>query len=317
MRHRPFETVHRRSVGAPIAILVGAWLVFGCASMSHGRMDADGAQQFTFGYSARLLFDVPSRDAQAALELWGREVHRLAGHNIQMRSIIYEDLRTMIDAVQNSELDLVALSTLDYLRFSDRIPLEPALVGNKGNGSHEEHVLLVRSDSGISRIEDVRGKRLVVPTGNVGEMALLWLDTLLFRRGLSDTAGHVAEVKTASRTQQALLSVFFGQADAAVVPGSGFATSVELNPQVGRQLTTIATSPTLLPGLMGFRKGLAAEQKRIVTEASLDLKNSATGRQILMLFKIREVARFSSEDMAQLIGLLREHAASQWKRGGR
>ena len=307
----------RCGIGVRIVILIGAWLVFGFASISHGRGDADGARQITFGYSARLLFDVVPRDAQAALELWSRELHRLAGHTIRPRPIIYEDLRTMIDAVSRKEIDLVALSALDYLRLADRALVEPALVGNKGNGAYEEHVLLVRGDSRISRFEDVRGKRLVVPAGTMGEMALLWLDTLLFRRGLPDTAGYVAEVKTAGKTQQALLSVFFGQADAAVVPRSGFATSIELNPQLGRQLTIIAASPTLLPGLMCFRKEFDAEQRRIVTEASLDLKNNAAGRQILMLFKIREVVRFSSEDIEQLVGLLREHTASQRKRGGR
>jgi ABC-type phosphate/phosphonate transport system substrate-binding protein len=114
-----------------------------------------------------------------------------------------------------------------------------------------------------------------------------------------------------------LLSVFFGQADAAVVPRGGFATSVELNPQVGRQLTTIATSPTLLPGLLCFRKDLATDQRRLITEASRDLKNHATGRQILMLFKIREVVPFRPDDISELVDLLREHAASQRKRGAR
>ena len=84
-------------------------------------------------------------------------------------------------------------------------------------------------------------------------LAPVWSETILAREGLGSASGFYGQITTASKISQAVLPVFFRQLDACVVTRSGFETMVELNPQVGRQLKVLASSPPVVPVVFCFR----------------------------------------------------------------
>ena len=48
-----------------------------------------GPKGLRFGYSAKLVPEMSRADAQAALELWGREFVRLSGYDVPCKLIVY------------------------------------------------------------------------------------------------------------------------------------------------------------------------------------------------------------------------------------
>jgi phosphonate transport system substrate-binding protein len=96
------------------------------------------------------------------------------------------------------------------------------------------------------------------------------------------------EVKAA----KVILPVFFGQADACVVPRTSFMDMAELNPQVGEQLRILATSPEVVSSFLCFREGYASRYRPQIEAAIRDLHLSSAGKQVLTVFGCEQIAPF-------------------------
>ncbi len=258
------------------------------------------------GYSTRLLFDVSRADAEAAVSIWARELGRASGIPGPTMATIYDDLSEMLRQVRAGTLDVVALNSLDYLRAEGGALLEPALVGLKGGRAADRQVLLVHRESGLKTLADLRGRSLAI-LRSADDLATVWLDTLLAREGLPRAAEFLGVAREDTRASKALLPVFFRRTDACVVNANAHATAVELNPQLGRDLVTLAESPEFPLGMVCLRADLDAGRKQRILESSFRVVTTPAGRQVLTLFRVDDVARFEPGLLDSLERLLREH----------
>ena len=299
MRYRAFSA----------ALLCLLLLVRGPAA--GGARNPFGAKGLRFGYSATLLPEASRADTQAALELWGREFVRLSGYDVPYKLIVYDDLETFISAIRSDQVDFIALGSLEYLKIRGRVEMEPALIGEKNGKPGDEQVLLVRRDSGIRELDRLRGGKLTLLQGAGGEIASLWLDNLLAKRGLPAAGRMFGAVKVVPKAQQVILPVFFRQADACIVGSNAFQTAVELNPQLGRELVAIETSPVYPIAVTCLRTTLTNEQKDEFIRMAFRLKDTSSGKQILTLFKVDSMSRGSDRVLDPLSALVKESGAGK------
>jgi phosphonate transport system substrate-binding protein len=282
--------------------LVAGWPVYGAA--------ADRPiVQARFGLSSDIFFDVSTKDARVALEVWATQIVAGAGKSVQASGRVLESTDALLAATARDEMDLIALPTSEYLRFRDRLPVVPILVGARANGPQDEHLVLVRRDSGLATLETLAGKRLILQAGALGAITQIWLDTLLLKRGLPETGRFFGQIRSAPKASQVVLPVFFRQAEAAVVTRASYETLMEMNPQMGRDLTALAESPQLLFSVMCIHRRADDEVRRLVVDSSLNLQRSAAGRQVLLLFKVARVIPFEPAYLDGISTLLREHRA--------
>ena len=169
---------------------------------------------------------------------------------------------------------------------------------------------------GLQELADLENRRLVLEVGGQGRIPGMWLETALLRAGLRPGAAFFAEVQEAKKASQTVLPVFFGQADAALVRQGAFETLAELNPQLEQELTPLAVSPRLLPGLICFPAGTDPEKKQAVREGALALHPYPRGRQILTLFRVDRVALFKPEFLEPVMTLIAEKEALEARSGG-
>jgi len=96
--------------------------------------------------------------------------------------------------------------------------------------------------------------------------------------------------------------------DACVVTRCGFQTMVELNPQVGRQLKTLVSSPAVVPIAFLFRADYSSPVKDQILAEIEKVHSTAASQQVLTLFQgeALEVCPVSSLDTA--LDLLAAHA---------
>lgn len=282
-----------------------------------GSENVFGPQGVRIGYSTSLIPELSRADAQTALELWTREYGRVAGYNINSRMILYDNIAEFVAAIRNGQVDFIALGSLDYLKIRGNVEMEPALFGEKDGMPGVEYVLLVRRDSGIRGLDQLRGKKLTLPQGAGGEIASLWLDALLAKRGLPTAGRLFGAVKTPPKAQQVILPVFFRQADVCLVGTHAFRTAVELNPQIGKELVAIETSPVYPVAVTCLRTTLTREQKDEFIRMSLKLKDTPSGQQILTLFKLDDITRGSDRVLDPLVSLMKESASGKAASRGR
>jgi ABC-type phosphate/phosphonate transport system substrate-binding protein len=168
-------------------------------------------------------------------------------------------------------------------------------------------LILVRRDSVINSVADLRGKRIAIPRGGRNSLAPIWIDTLLMDNSLGEGKSFFKEVREVQKPTQAILPVFFSQIEAAVVAKAAFETSSALNPQVGQQLKVLATSPPFVPMIICMRSSIASDTKAMFLQKALKLHEISGGLQSFNVFKIERLAQWQPRYTDNVRELLRKY----------
>ncbi len=292
------------------------WVALVALGVGGSAPAAEGGEvRLRVGYSAQAFVDVDLEEARAVTRVWSEMILARKFGEGAAETLILEDLDAMGRAFEEGRLDLAVLISDEFLRLREHVPLEPAFVTSHAGGAYHRVLLLVRRERGLGAVEDLRGKRLAVSTGQAGTIHRLWLDTLLLRGGLPPATSFFGALNAARKPSQAILATFFGQADACLVTRESFATVSELNPQVGRELVALASSPEVAAGVIVFRPGYVGASKTKMREVLETLHLDPQGEQLLRLFRMDRLVPYEEGQLDSVAALLAEqHALSLARR---
>lgn len=277
-------------------------------SAAAGEGEASGRKPpLVVGFSSKLFFDVDINDARAATKVWTGMLVRKVGSFDSSETTIFPDLSSVEKSLKEKGVDIVVLFSHELIEIRNKVHLEPVYAADYGSNFYHDELLLVRADSGLSNLGDLKGKRLVIELGQKGTLPMLWLETLLLKEGVQSIQTYFSTIREAARATQAILPVFFGQADACVVGRFNFETMVELNPQVGKMLKVIARSPGFLTGVVCMRKDFYDKYKDNLDTALKAFYTEPQGKQIMTLFRIKKLVPYKPEYLETAEALLREH----------
>lgn len=259
-----------------------------------------------FGFSKELFTDVNPKDAEVATEVWMKQlVKKFKGYYINTE--IINDMSSIIEKIKVGKIDVISMTSLEYINIKNRIDLIPALITVLRDGKPEKYVLLVRIDKNVNNIYDLKGCKLIISKGDRGEIAKLWIDTLLLKNNLPERKKFFKIIKEVIKPSQSVLPVFFGQADACIVPKASFNTMTELNPQIGKQIKILSISPNFPHGVMCFQENCEEAVRKIIIKVGIRLHEEPIGKQILTLFRVDKIKKFNDSDLNGLKGLIKEY----------
>lgn len=245
--------------------------------------------------------DASRADMEVALKVWAEElIDALA---IQARIDFYNNMTDMRRAMDTGAANFVIADGIDLLRHFGPDDLTDGFGAAAAN--EDSMLLLVRSDSGIRDFHELAGKRIVLLDHN--ELSDLLLETRCLRHFRSGCAQAGISVLHETSSQQEVLQVFFGKADAALVRGYPYILATELNPQIKsrvRILERIAIYPSAL-GLFSTRVSSAFREH--VIRKLPELESHPRGRQLLEVMQTERVGRFPKSALEPIRDLLREH----------
>jgi phosphonate transport system substrate-binding protein len=258
------------------------------------------------------LGDVDKEDAEVAIAFWTSEVFKGLKRPLRSKLFFIDDTAAFLDGIKAKKFDMIALPSQEYLRLQEVINLEPVLGTIVGGKPGEEYALITRQDKGGNNLRGLKNLILLFQHDQWNDSnPLIWLDTILYKQGLPPAKKFFSLIKFVNKPSQAVLPVFFRQADVSLVSRRSFATMVELNPQLGKELQILALSPCFLPGLIAFRKDLSPEIKTQLIDAALKLQTHPQGEQLLKLFKVDRFFSFKPADLNTIIELLQEYKRVQ------
>jgi ABC-type phosphate/phosphonate transport system substrate-binding protein len=244
------------------------------------------------GFAASLFGEVDLQDAKIATETWSGELGKMM--NMKPHTLVFSSLEEVEALIRKRTVDLVVLDSLDYLHLKVQKEMEPILVGTVNGQVGFEYTLVTKSSRGTSHLSQLRGKTINIQgQRGIDTIPRMWLDTLLRKQGLTGTDAFFGRIKAVKKSSQAVLPVFFEQVDAAVTSQEALSTLVELNPQIGKTLKIIATSPRYLQSLVVIRTDLPANTKEKIIDAALKMNNYPRGSQIFSLFRTGGIIRFN------------------------
>ncbi len=268
-----------------------------------GTVESNGRPVLSLGYMIKNLMmgDVPEEDALTAMEMWSKEL----ANEINFRSVnhVYDDLDSLVNAFKQKKIDMAGGSALEYIKIRNEIESEPGIGFVKNGRKDVVYLLLVQHDSGIERLEDLEGKTLT--TVKNSDNAMLFLDTIFLRNKGKEADHYFGKITSKSHFSKAILSVFFKESDAGVATDTALEIMSELNPQIGKRVKIIESSPPLIDRISFFHKDF--EHKEAIKKKSVRIQKKAKGRQFLTLFKIDSLAPIDESDLKPLEALYNEY----------
>lgn len=293
----------------PSVLVAGglAILVLSCGELRAQDGTPASPKIVRVGYPVRMIPDVDPADARVAMDVWLSEVVATLGISMKVRAVFFDDLSAALAAVRAGELEVIFLPGLNYLELRGKAPVEPVLSGIRNGVVGDEYTFLVRKDRGAGSIAQLRCDRLMLESSySLGPVLRMWLELHTGRLGrLEDRFGSIREV---GKTSQAVLPVMFGQADACLVNRYGFQMMVELNPQLERELVSLAVTPPFTRGVICVRRDCPEEVRRMLAR-HYNIEGYPRGRQVLTLFRIDRAIPFEPDHLRAISDLLREYEA--------
>lgn len=263
-------------------------------------------RRFVIGFGLKSLYEVDVKDANVAFSLWSKELGESKGMFVE--SFVYVNIDDLVKDFDRGKVDLIIVKSNDFLNKFEKayrhgdIILTYSVMGKKTR----KYLLLARRDNVLPGLKSLKAGRLAITKND--ELSMIYLNTLLHRQNLPAANRFFSLIDEKLKPSQAIMSVFFKQNDACLVPDSSFSIASELNPQLGVQLEAVASSDELIQGLAIFRKDYDQENKEIVLERILSLNKYARGKQILLLFKANNFEPMAEGELATVRSLMQEYS---------
>jgi phosphonate transport system substrate-binding protein len=257
--------------------------------------------------SESLVADVNLNDARSAMRLWIKRIMADLNVVIELAPKVFDTSDEILLRVRSGQLDAVALNIVEYRQVADLLDPSELIVGAGASGP-DHYLLLVKRDGPFRQLGNLRGRRLLMLKAPKMCVAPAWLSTILDSEHCGPAEQFFGSVTSDTRASRVVLPVFFGQADACLTSERSFETMCELNPQVGKDLTAIATSPQMVVCFYAFRRNYHGPSRERFLKFHSTMLDSAAGRQLAALFQFNEL---TVRDASCLASALRTLDAAQ------
>jgi len=238
---------------------------------------------FLFDHTEKTLHD----DATTAVKLW---VHNIAkSHDFKTNPIFFKDFSTLLHALQKGDIGCVILSSKVYLEHADDI--DPYILDGWTNSKTDSktfsyYIVTDHSDNYLTK----------------SKLRISYADDELLAKEVAHT--HVQQEHTcitAKSSSRALLNLFFGKTDMAIVPQQTWNTSVEMNPQLRKKLHVVfKTDPIFINTLFLYSKSITPSLRQKFIHATEHLYSTKEGTQLSQLFKIKRIFPLTLKDLNAL-----------------
>jgi ABC-type phosphate/phosphonate transport system substrate-binding protein len=280
-----------------------------CILLTHtesARSADQGMPALRIGLSSVVMeADVNTDDALAATRLWASKIGGSSWKTAE--STVFADIEKAEELLTKELVDIVAFGSHEYIQHQKQLSAQPFMVYMHNGDVSVEYVLLVRRNSSIESARDLDGKKIAFPNKGRHCLAPIWLDVFLMKSQLPGKEIVLREKRVVNKTNQAILPVFFAQIDGAIVVRSAFETAATLNPQIGKQLKVLATSPQLVPLTVCLRQSLSPNQKTVIIDRALRLHESTEGLQTFTILKIDRIVSWQKSYEVNVRQLVEEY----------
>jgi len=233
----------------------------------------------TFKNPVRMMF-VPSGDAQVIVK-GGQEVAELLQKEtgLHFKTSVATSYAAVIEAMGAGKVDIGWLPTFGYVLAKDKYDVELLLIVQRFGSPFYRGQIMVRADSGIHSLNDLKGKRFafVDPASTSGH---LYPKTLLLSKGF-DPKTFFGKSVFAGSHNAVVLSLYKGEVDGGAAYDGSRAAVAKTYPDVFEKIKVIAYTKEIPNDTVSVRKELPEELKVKLRNGLKKISRSPKGSKIL------------------------------------
>lgn len=171
------------------------------------------------------------------------------------------------------------------------------------DGSSTYHgYMLVRKDSGIVSVKEMRGKRMAY-VDKATTAGYIFPLAYLKEHGVNGESGFFRETFFTGSHDAAIIAVLDGKADVAAAKHSVYDRVAKQNPRVAKELMIIAESAKVPSNGLCVRADLPDDLQRKLKKALLDLETDPAGQAVLAEFGARRFIETTKEDYRPIFAM--------------
>jgi phosphonate transport system substrate-binding protein len=224
----------------------------------------------------------------------------------EVKSFVATDYAGIVEALRNGSADIGFMGPLQYIIAHDHAGAIPLLGELYGENAYYTSRIFVRKDSGITSLEDLRGKTIAFtdPISSSGYLYPLsiFTDKKLFT---DDPQDFFKVAHWAGGDEQALRAVFNKFVDAA---GIGEFSLNLLKAEERDEITVIGQSRRIPSHCVVARKGLDAATRDAFRDALFSLNEEGPNHKLLQnLYGVNGYVKVTNETFAEVETMAVKH----------
>jgi ABC-type phosphate/phosphonate transport system substrate-binding protein len=177
---------------------------------------------------------------------------QMADLGISISYKVYPTAEALLNGFDKEECDGMVASAVEILARKNQLDdLIIAVADWVYKGTNVYSYVVVTNNMNANKLEDLEGKTITNVINR--PFSKVYLEYVLLKSKRKDFATFFKVMPAKKDPQTAIMDVFFGKADAAVVDQLALETASELNPQITKKLKVILKSPLFYNALIGFR----------------------------------------------------------------
>ena len=244
-------------------------------------------------------------DIKVAMKLWLESiVEEQQNYVTQMDVQMHADQAAIEAALLAKTADLLVMGTDDFYALGGHAAFDRVFLYVRDGSVKERYLLLARADSGIKSLPEMRDRKLILLDNACSDLAERWLDSLLRHRGLPAVRQLTKEVVTERKPSRCIQRVFFHNTDLCLVTEKSYRIAVELNPQLGEQLITLAVSPGYVSSIIAIPTHCTAGVWPALERGLLSAHTNPKGKELLRVYRIDRMVRQTGDELASAKALL-------------
>ena len=259
----------------------------------------------------RMMF-VPSGDAQVIVK-GGQEVAELLKKEtgLYFKTSVATSYAAVIEAMGAGKVDIGWLATFSYVLAKEKYDVELLLVVQRFGSPFYRGQIMVRTNSGIDSLKDLKGKSFafVDPASTSGH---LYPKSLLLSKGL-DPKNFFGKTVFAGSHNAVVFSIYKGEVDGGAAYDGSRAAVAKSYPDIFEKIKVIAYTKEIPNDTVSVRKELPENLKITLREGLKKISRSPEGSKILknlygisgvldldgLFDPVREAARLLNMDLVK------------------
>ncbi|MCU7812492.1 MAG: phosphate/phosphite/phosphonate ABC transporter substrate-binding protein [Candidatus Thiodiazotropha sp. (ex Notomyrtea botanica)] len=251
------------------------------------------------GGSAESIYDTSITDAEIVFTLVFNEVIKNSNERFKLKIVATDqDLATNLISGQ---LDAIFTNTLHYLKLEEFLNPTACYVVQHGPELKSHYYLLVRRDSGIEHLSQLKNKKISIPYGHaVGQR---FLDVELLKDNLPVSEIFFSDIRKTRESNSSVINLFFGKVDAALITDFSFKVASELNPQIEKELSVIERSGPFVYQIVALRHDFPQSRVNKIEPHVLNINKSPRLVELFKTFRMNSLQKADSETLKEVRSL--------------